>query len=60
MKELNTIEVEQVAGGGLLTSLLSNVVNTVSPIVSPILNVTVPDALNSVATAASTILTAAV
>ncbi len=34
MKELNTMEVEQVAGGGLVSSLLGDVVSTVTPLVN--------------------------
>ncbi|MCC3703257.1 hypothetical protein [Rouxiella badensis] len=53
MKELNTIEVEQVAGGGLLSSLISNVADTVGVAlntVSTVVTTTVPDVLDNVGT----------
>lgn len=58
MKELNTMEVEQVAGGGLVSSLLGDVVSTVTPLVNTLVETTVPDAVSSVATGIGGILSA--
>jgi hypothetical protein len=53
MKELNTIEVEQVAGGGLLTSLLGNVASTAGVAlntVGTVVTSTVPNVLSTTVT----------
>jgi len=58
MKELNTMEVEQVAGGGLVSDLLGEVASTVNPLVNELVQTTIPNAVSSVATGVNGILTA--
>ncbi len=58
MKELNTMEVEQVAGGGLVSDLLGEVASTVSPLVTELVQTTIPDAVSSVTTGINGILSA--
>ncbi len=57
MKELNSIEAEQVAGGGLLTSVLDTVVSGVDPLLHQVIGVAVPQAVSSVETATDSLFT---
>ncbi|EIC85045.1 hypothetical protein [Serratia sp. M24T3] len=55
MKELNSIETEQVAGGGLAISAVNDVVSALDPLLHQVLAISVPNALTSVETAATSL-----
>lgn len=57
MKELNSIEAAQVAGGGLAVSAIDDVVGAVAPLLSQVTAVALPQAANTVETALNSIFT---